>query len=72
MDASMASSRRPGYELRFACLQDSRRGYTFPCDAAGRVDMDALTERARNTSLYARAVVGKEFSRPTVQVNGAR
>jgi hypothetical protein len=36
-------------------------------DAAGHVDMDALTERARHNYLYARTVVGREFATPAVQ-----
>jgi hypothetical protein len=55
------------FELRFQSLVDTGRVCTFPCDAVGHVDMDALGERARNNYLYARAVVGCEFSRPKVQ-----
>ena len=33
------------YELRFRSLFDDGRGYAFPCDAAGHVDLDALGER---------------------------
>ena len=54
------------YELRFKSLFDEGRAYAFPCDAAGHVDMDSLSERARDNYLYARAVVGREFSLPAV------
>jgi hypothetical protein len=54
------------YELRFCSLFDEGRAYAFPCDAAGHVDMDALSERARVNYLYARAVVGREVSLPSV------
>lgn len=54
------------YELRFQSLFNAGRGYAFPCDASGRVDMDTLTERSLNNYLYARAVVGMELSRPAV------
>jgi hypothetical protein len=54
------------YELRFDHLFLPGRGYAFPCDAQGRVDMDALSERARNSYLYARALVGRETSMPSV------
>ncbi|WP_372524476.1 hypothetical protein [Piscinibacter sp.] len=57
------------YELRFQSLVDQGRAYVFPCDAAGHVDMDALSERARDNYLYARTVVGCEFSMPAVLVN---
>ena len=55
------------YELRFQSLFDAGRGYAFPCDATGHVDMDAMGERARNSYLYARTVIGREFCMPKVQ-----
>jgi hypothetical protein len=54
------------YEIRFQSLFKEGRAFTFPCDADGRVDMDLLSERARNNYLYARAVVGREFATPAV------
>ncbi|HET9206449.1 MAG TPA: hypothetical protein VFO28_09455 [Burkholderiaceae bacterium] len=54
------------FELRFTSLSDRGRGYTFPCDAQGHVDMDALSERVRESYLYARAVVGSVLSAPIV------
>ena len=56
-----------GYELRFQSLFDEGRAYAFPCDAQGHVDLDALSERARQNYLYARAVIGREFSLPAVR-----
>ena len=58
------------YELRFLCLYGTGRGYAFPCDPQGRVDLNRLSERARNNYLYARAVVGREFAAPAVQPSG--
>jgi hypothetical protein len=55
------------YELRFQSLFDEGRGYFFPCDAQGHVDIDSLSERARNNYLYARTVIGREFAVPAVQ-----
>jgi len=55
------------YLLHFRSLFDPGRAYVFPCDAAGHVDMDALDERARANYLYARAVIGREFTVPNVQ-----
>jgi hypothetical protein len=55
------------FELRFQSLFDSGRGFAFPCDPAGRVDLDRLSDRARNNYLYARAMVGRELSVPAVQ-----
>ena len=67
----MNSSPTPtGYELRFRSLFDSGRGYAFPCDCSGRVDIDALTEQARNNYFYARAMVGRELAAPAVESAG--
>lgn len=57
----------PGYELRFESLFVEGRGLSFPCDAQGRVQIDALSARARDNYLYARAVIGREFRTPTVR-----
>lgn len=57
------------YVLRFRSLFDSGRGYVFPCDASGQVDLDHLSERARNNYLYARAMVGREVSSPAVETD---
>ncbi|HJW11254.1 MAG TPA: hypothetical protein VJ598_05695 [Albitalea sp.] len=58
---------REQYELRFRSLFNEGRAYAFPCDAAGHVDMDALSDRARENYLYARAVIGLEVAMPAVQ-----
>jgi hypothetical protein len=55
------------YELRFRRLFDEGRGLAFPCDEHDRVTMEALSERALNNDLYARTVIGREFSMPAVQ-----
>lgn len=57
------------YELRFDSMFVEGRGMSFPCDADGRVNMDALSERARCNYLYARAVVGREFRTPAVRLS---
>ena len=54
-----------GYEIRFKPLF-RERGFSFPCDEAGRVELDALSDRARENYLYARAVVGVEYAHPVV------
>jgi hypothetical protein len=56
------------FQLCFRSLFDSGRGYSFPCDEKGRVDLDQLGECARNNYLYARAVVGREFATPAVEI----
>ncbi len=55
------------YELHFRSLFNVGRAYAFPCDAEGRVQLDDLSDKARNNYLYARAVVGRELSVPAVQ-----
>ena len=62
-----ASSLSTGWELRFDPLSCGRRGYAFPCDAAGHVDMDTLGERALQNYLYARAMMGRETAWPNVR-----
>ncbi len=54
------------FELRFQSLFNEGRALAFPCDAGGHVDMDALSERARDNYLYARTVIGREFATPAV------
>jgi hypothetical protein len=55
------------FQLRFRSLFDSGRGFAFPCDATGRVNLDGLSEKARNNYLYARAMVGRELEVPAVE-----
>jgi hypothetical protein len=55
------------YELRFRSMFDPGRGYSFPCNADGSVELDALSEHARNNYLYARALVGRDLAAPQVQ-----
>ena len=54
------------FELRFQSLFHSGRALSFPCDARGAVLLDALSERARENYLFARAVVGRDFAPPEV------
>ena len=56
----------PLFEVRFASLCRQGRGCAFPCDRQGRVDLDALSERARNNYLFARAMVGRDNALPRV------
>ncbi len=58
------------FELRFSSLFVEGRGYSFPCDAAGQVDLDALSERARNNFFFAHSVIGRDFAAPAVQACG--
>jgi hypothetical protein len=55
------------FELLFVSLFDDGRGYAFPCDAAGQVDLDALSDRLRLNYLYVRKLIGRDFSAPAVR-----
>jgi hypothetical protein len=54
------------FQIRFSSLFHEGRALSFPCDANGRVDMDAMSEQARNNYLFAHAMVGREFATPLV------
>ena len=54
------------FEVRFDDLFHCGRRFSFPCDAQGHVDIDALSQRARTNYLYARAMVGREYTAPSV------
>jgi hypothetical protein len=55
------------FELRFQSLFDEGRGYAFPCDASGRVDIDTLSHKLRLNYLYVRTLIGRDFSMPAVR-----
>jgi hypothetical protein len=54
------------FRLCFRSLGQPRSPFVFPCDHFGRVDLDDLSDRARNNYLYARAMVGRELMAPAV------
>ncbi|MGJ7506386.1 hypothetical protein [Variovorax sp. GT1P44] len=58
----------PHFELRFFDLFHAGRGYAFPCDTEGHVQIDSLGEQARLNYFYARAMVGREFSAPVTRL----
>lgn len=68
MNTTLTLSNRPHYELRFQSLFRQGRGWTFPCDSDGHVDMDAMSDHTRDSYLFARALVGLEVAHPQVQV----
>lgn len=61
------STQQQQFELRYQSLFNSGRGFAFPCDPKGQVDLNQLSDRARNNYLYARAMVGRELTVPAVQ-----
>jgi hypothetical protein len=69
MDADRSET---NWELRFVSLFDAGRSWGFPCDADGRVDLDALSERARSNYFYARTLIGRDVAMPAVHESSAR
>lgn len=58
----IATASEPRFELRFAALFQQGRALSFPCDAAGRVDLNTLSDRARSNYFFARGLVGRDFA----------
>jgi len=54
------------FEVRFESLFRPGTGMSFPCDERGSVDLDALPQRARLNYLFARAMIGREYTFPAV------
>lgn len=52
--------------LLFASLFHSVPSLSFPCDPHGQVDIDSLSERARENYFFARTVVGCDYTVPVV------
>jgi hypothetical protein len=69
MKSSIHAPLAVAYEIRFQSLFNEGRALTFPCDADGHVQMDDLSEKARDNYLYARAVVGREYATPAVRLS---
>ena len=55
------------FQLRFQSLFQQGRGFAFPCDSRGHVDLDHMSERARNNYFYARAMIGRELTVPAIE-----
>lgn len=60
------------HELWFGSLFHEGRGFAFPCDAQGHVDLDGLSRQALNNYLYARSVIGRELGTPVIRQRPAR
>ena len=54
------------FGIWFAPLFNEGRGLLFPCDEAGHVQIDALSERGRSDYFFARATLGREYALPRV------
>ena len=55
------------FQLCFRSLVHRGRAFVFPCEPRGHVDLDHLSETARNNYLFARAKVGRELAVPAVE-----
>jgi hypothetical protein len=55
------------FVLRFQSLFHEGRALAFPCDAAGDVDLNRLSERARDNYRRALQAVGRDFALPAVE-----
>jgi hypothetical protein len=55
------------FEIRFQSLFNQGRALAFPCDSTGMVNLDAMSEKARNNYLFARGMIGREYATPYVQ-----
>lgn len=66
LDQALDRSLERCFELRFQSLFHAGKALAFPCNARGEVSLDALSERARENYLFARAVVGHEYAAPVV------
>lgn len=64
--ATLPAVTAQSFEVRFASLFVPGRSMVFPCDAQGSVDLDTLPDQARNNYLFARAMVGRDYSSPCV------
>ena len=53
--------------LHFEAIAAGCRGYVFPCDASGQVEIDRLSDRERVDFLFARHLVGLRFQRQLVE-----
>ncbi len=63
---SIVGLTRSRYQLSFLSLFRGS-GFAFPCDEAGRVDLDAMSDKQRDAYLYARALIGWELAYPVVR-----
>ncbi len=60
------SSVAASFQLHYASLVSQGRALTFPCDEKGCVDLAALPERAKTNYLFARGMVGRDYSPPCI------
>jgi hypothetical protein len=66
MPASSSSQQALSFKIRFPSLVSEGHSVDFPCDETGLVDLDGLDERSRWNYLFARAMIGREYGKPSV------
>jgi len=66
MDITQSVASSFHFEMLFESLLNRDRCLAFPCNEAGQVDIDALTEHGRMTYFFARAMRGREYAPPRV------
>ena len=66
-ESEMKATSSRQFLLCFRSLFHSGRGFAFPCDRQGNVDLDALSERARTNYLFARAMIGRDLAPPAIE-----
>jgi hypothetical protein len=66
MTSSPSAAASSDFAVWFRSLFHEGRGLMFPCDEAGHVDIDSLSERGRSNYFFARAALGREFATPQV------
>ena len=59
----------PGFRLRFEANVEGEPVIDIPCDADGKVDLDALSEAERTAYFYARVVCHPRFSAQVVRID---
>ena len=67
-----ANGDRAAFQLRFHSFAGEANEFKCPCDAAGHVVMDEMSERARSSYLFARAMVGRLYAPPEVTAEAHR
>lgn len=56
------------YQLWFRPLPKSSSAVrAFGCDAAGHIDLDALSDAERGEYFFAKTLIGRDFERPAVR-----
>jgi hypothetical protein len=66
-DRTPSCADTPTHLLHFEPLTAYSAGLDIPCDPQGRVGLDKLDSRLRHDYLFARALIGRLFARPTVR-----